>query len=998
MVWFSFVTTIVQADEAVVQPLPVADEGGLSFQTYTSDDGLNDEIWNSVGIDREGQVWAGSASRLARFDGYGWQLEDFPQARSLVRDMALAPDGKLYAAFGSEGLAARNGHGWKLVDHPGGAVRRFSSAYDGQGRPRQMWLVAREGLYRWTPGGWLQPSEAKGYGGIPVDIERSDRLQGGPRLWVGTETDGLWFRDLQRSDARWQRFRHPVIDQMPLSDLLRTESEGREELWLVSYNGGLARLREDGGVDIWRAADGSLPSEAMYTAVASYSADGTRNLWVATRGGLLHRKGESFQTYDRRHGLPSDAVRGLLLTRTVDAVPVLWLATENGVARAALTESPWRTLSLLGARNNGVYGLLLEPDGEGSEQLWIGTGQEGLARLHAGQWRYFNEANGLLPSNGVRTILRLPVADGYRRWVSLNDGQLLDLTDEDQPVPVTVPWRLQLGSAITDAVGRVVDGQPDWWFGHQRDGIYHHDGSQWVRQTVNGLSGDWVVLDLLEQVDAHGRRWLWAASQQGLARHDGESWELLTDLPGMPDDGLRAVALIDEGDRPVLWVGSNQTGIARLDVSDPAQPAVAPMADWPAPPDPTVYSVLQDSQGRVYICTNNGVQQLTPTAAGGFSERVMTRRDGLVHDECNTLSQAIDRFDRYFVGTLGGLSVYDPAQAPAAARIRPKRLLLTDLQVDGRSLQPPDHGLQIEADIRELRLGYTLQSGLREGESRYRTRLLGYETDFGNWTAEHQRSFSSLPPGDYRFQVEARDYAGIDAEPIELAFTVQAAWWEQPWVQLALLTLLALLAALAVLIYNRNLRLRQIALRKEVSVRTAELRAANSRLTELSYQDPLTGVANRRRLTEVLENERVRAHTRQRPLGLIVADVDHFKAYNDQHGHLAGDVALRAVAQALQQAVRPQDLVARFGGEEFCCLLLDADEATVQAVAERMRQLVQALTPRQLGNEQAGLTVSLGYGSRIPASGDAAGTLIEWVDQALYQAKREGRNRALRAD
>ena len=80
----------------------------------------------------------------------------------------------------------------------------------------------------------------------------------------------------------------------------------------------------------------------------------------------------------------------------------------------------------------------------------------------------------------------------------------------------------------------------------------------------------------------------------------------------------------------------------------------------PAPPDPTVYSILPDSKGRIYVCTNNGVQQLTPKADGRYSERVFRRRDGLVHDECNTNAQAVDAEDRYWVGTLGGLSVFDP--------------------------------------------------------------------------------------------------------------------------------------------------------------------------------------------------------------------------------------------------------------------------------------------------------------------------------------------------
>ena len=136
-----------------------------------------------------------------------------------------------------------------------------------------------------------------------------------------------------------------------------------------------------------------------------------------------------------------------------------------------------------------------------------------------------------------------------------------------------------------------------------------------------------------------------------------------------------------------------------------------------------------------------------------------------------------------------------------------------------------------------------------------------------------------------------------------------------------------------------------------------------------------------------------RARTLSMPVGVIVLDVDHFKPYNDHHGHLAGDAALRAVAQALSTATREQDLVARFGGEEFACLLTDADRQTVIEVADRMRALVEALPPRALGNDTDTITISAGALSRIPDADDDAESLLNAADAALYRAKDEGRNR-----
>jgi diguanylate cyclase (GGDEF)-like protein len=144
---------------------------------------------------------------------------------------------------------------------------------------------------------------------------------------------------------------------------------------------------------------------------------------------------------------------------------------------------------------------------------------------------------------------------------------------------------------------------------------------------------------------------------------------------------------------------------------------------------------------------------------------------------------------------------------------------------------------------------------------------------------------------------------------------------------------------------------------------------------------------------EAIDTAIERAVAQQRAIGLIVIDVDHFKRYNDVHGHLAGDTALRAVAQALDSATREQDLIARFGGEEFASLMVDADLDTAMRIAERMRALVEALPPRTLGNDTQTLTISAGVLSRIPAADERAADLLRAADAALYRAKHEGRNR-----
>jgi diguanylate cyclase (GGDEF)-like protein len=173
------------------------------------------------------------------------------------------------------------------------------------------------------------------------------------------------------------------------------------------------------------------------------------------------------------------------------------------------------------------------------------------------------------------------------------------------------------------------------------------------------------------------------------------------------------------------------------------------------------------------------------------------------------------------------------------------------------------------------------------------------------------------------------------------------------------------------------------------------LQRANGQLEQLALHDPLTGLANRRKFVERFAYEMARADRIRTPPSLLMIDIDHFKAINDQHGHLAGDACLRALAALLAESVRAVDLVARFGGEEFVVLLPETSVAQSLIAAERMRSKVQA-QPVGIGDgaPPVAVTISVGAASAAGAAG-AAPTLDEILaraDEAVYRAKRAGRN------
>ncbi|MDZ8035814.1 PleD family two-component system response regulator [Nostoc sp. DedSLP04] len=174
-----------------------------------------------------------------------------------------------------------------------------------------------------------------------------------------------------------------------------------------------------------------------------------------------------------------------------------------------------------------------------------------------------------------------------------------------------------------------------------------------------------------------------------------------------------------------------------------------------------------------------------------------------------------------------------------------------------------------------------------------------------------------------------------------------------------------------------------------------KLEAVNLELQRLVTIDGLTQVANRRRFEEYFSQEWQRLKREQRPLSLILCDVDFFKLYNDTYGHRVGDRCLQKIAQAIKDIIkRPGDLVARYGGEEFAVILPNTDTEGATHVADQICRAVQTLAiPHQKSQVSSHVTISVGFTTEIPQPDSDLEEMITAADRALYQAKAAGRDR-----
>ena len=343
-------------------------------------------------------------------------------------------------------------------------------------------------------------------------------------------------------------------------------------------------------------------------------------------------------------------------------------------------------------------------------------------------------------------------------------------------------------------------------------------------------------------------------------------------------------------------------------------------------------------------------------------------------------------------GGLGTILTYDASAVPPAGG--PGMLRLTGVQVitDGKVTEHrPLSDIRLSSADERLTITYAMSDYDNPDRVRYRSRLAPIETRFSEWRESGFQSFLDPRPGRYLLLVEAVSGSDTLAQ-LEVPFEVTPQWFETVWARLlALGLLIATVAGLMRFLNDRKTRLlrqENDQLEQKVTERTRALASANQQLERMAHLDGLTQIPNRRKLDAYLDDVYEQSVERSRVLAVALIDLDHFKEYNDTHGHQAGDALLVELARLLSRNLRrAEDLVARYGGEEFLVVLPGADADSALRVIDGMRHHVE--------ESELNATISAGLHVRTPDADSSVEAMIERADQALYEAKNGGRNRVV---
>ena len=935
--------------------------------SWTSEAGLPQNSVQAVAQTSDGYLWFGTQEGLARFDGVHFRTftrhNTHGLASSFIQTLAAGRNGSLWIGTDS-GLtryqpansSAPEAVFTSLTVRDGLAGNNITALCED--RQGGLWVGTGKGLDRILDGriqSWKTSS------GLADPSIHAITLDSGGTLWVGTGK-GL---------SRFEHGRFRTLteqDGMPPDAIVALAAARDGSLWVGTQAHGLMQIR-NGRATAFRL---TLP----WNEIAALLIDHDGALWIAfDRHGIGRLYRGRLDLYDATRGLPSDRCANVLFE---DREGSLWIGfVDAGVAQLrngkfsvfgtpeglsgnyignvlqAQDGSMWigaddkgvdhllpdGRVEVWGPRNGlpnqAVYSLLQTRDGD----LWVGYRRGTLARIHQGHISVYQD-----PHARDYSVNSLFQAQDGTLWIGF-EGKGLAQFDHGAIRHVTESGRISaLAQSKDGALWVAIDGD-----GVQR--LYH--GTTTTYTTANGLHSEHVMS---LYADADGS--MWVGTQSGGISHivDGRviTW---TPDQNIPDTSIGSIIADDRGN---LWFGGD-TGIFRI-----ARSALSPASGVPAPVHPVVYGTADGLRSRETLY--------------GSMPCAWKSRDG-----------------KLWFGTIDGVAVIDPAHIPVNTVVPP--VWIEGASFDSHSI-PLMNGIRLGPGSGNFEVSFSAPSFVSPRHEQFRYRLIGYDPDWIDSGPRRGAWYTNLPAGDYTFTVQAENNDGIwNDTGSSFSFSIRPPLTHTP-IAYAFYALLALLLAWTVVAFRtRALTRRHEELTRTVAERTAQLEAEKAALEatrrELHIQathDSLTGIFNRAAMLEHLQREISRATRDRTPLGVLIADLDHFKSLNDNYGHLCGDDVIRDSADRFRAAMRGYDIVGRYGGEEFLILFPGWDLALAPNRVDDLLESIRS-RPFEAGGSSVRLTCSIGVATFRPETDSPSiREVLCRADTALYVAKNSGRN------
>lgn len=1014
------VTRAISGALLLALPLLCAASPPLSVQRYGLEDGLSQQAVNTIVQDAEGFMWFGTEDGLNRFDGYEFRQlrHDRGDPRSLPNGWvsSLAPfENGIWIATDGGGVVFRNAQTGALE-----APAALADAADLQrvralarDRTGRLWIGSRDaGVAIYHPrSGELR--RIRHSATSPESLSDNAvfsliHLRNGDTL-VGT-AQGL-DRIAAASEAL-SRVALPRELSPPGQPVrVRALAETAEGMVWVGTDGGLGRYDPRGDQwTVYRAGPGGLPDNRVQALLI----DSRGRLWIGLIHGLswIDSVTGAISTYFRDDSEPGSLPDDYVVSLYEDRGGSLWIGTKSG----GLAKWNPRTWSLGHTRASAEEGFTDRNVTSFAEdrlgRLWVGTFGGGINVLDrltgkVTAIRHATGAHGSLSDDRVMALLGHSSGD---LWVGTMGGGLNRIDAKTLRAEVFTHDPAVPTSLAAPGVMSLLEVDRQVWVGTYGGGISRYDYR--TRRFENLRPGPEDGLHLSSgrvtalARDRAGHVWI-GTDGGGLNVWDPRTRRIhyykreARALDSLSADTIYSILVDDSGQ---VWIGTRGGGLDRV-VDTAAAPGNLRFTNYSEAqglPNNTIYGLRADGAGHIWASTNFGLARLDPRS--GRVQR-FHRLHGLQGEEFNFGAHFRDRAGKLYFGGAAGFNAFHPELVEFNER--PPRVVLTQvLKLDS----PGTVGIP-EERIEHLRLAHddaviTLRfAALDFGDprsNRYEYMLEGFDSQWVRADERRAATYTNLPGGKYVFRVRASNSDGVwSTQDLTLPIEVAPSPWLSPYAYAAYTALAALL--LLGVWYAQQRRIARAAelqarLEQQVADRTheleqrnRELEEANRRLEMASLTDTLTGLANRRFLMEQLPRL-VERHADEGGLALMIIDLDALKPINDEHGHAAGDEVIVEVARTLRHAIRPDDVLCRWGGDEFVVVAQAAHVEHACMLAERIRERIAKMKCVLPKGAVVRTSCSIGITCLpfVPGSPDAVTWehAIKIADLALYRAKR----------
>ena len=925
--------------------------------SWALQNGLQQKSVMAVAQTRDGFLWLATEEGLVRFNGRTFATFDERNAPGLndrfIRSLAAAPDGSLW--IGTMSGLARYSRG-KFESYRHEAETRMDIYDLCVGSDGSVWFSSDRGLRR------LQNGVIRNYttaNGLP-----SDGITG-----VAAAPDGaLWIATL-RGLVSFQAGRFTTYSQwdgVESKQPLNSVSIGNKgSVWVGAKNGNVG-LWAHGKISTWWKGNGARID------CLREDVDGT--LWIAfEKLGLGRMRGHHLELLTRSNGLPSDNPDWIFEDRERN----LWL----GWADAGL--SMFRDARFTsygkpeGLSSDSISSIIQATDGS----FWIGTVDGGINHLVDGSVRIYATTGGL----AAKSALGIAQSRDGGIWIGSEAGTATRMQDGRAKT-----FRIS-GSLTPELPAMVQDLNGDMWYGFDmpnglarlRNGHFEHVP---LEGRVKALA-----------VAPNGALWV-ASYLSGLFELKNGVFHHYSVNEGLSNTLLTSVYVDPSG---VVWAGTSLAGLNRLKDGRITRYSVEQGLS-----DSTVSAMIEDDNGYLWLSGPRGISRVSLQELNDYAEgRIKTVRsesygyaDGLRSIECISKAQpgiwkAQD--GKLWFATTTGLAIIDPRNI-LTNEVLPI-VQITDVSLDGNHQETTGNGMRLGPGGGNVEIAFQAPSFVAPERMKIRYRLEGVDRGWMEVATRRSAAYANLGPGKYHFEVRAANsYGQANQDATSLDFEILPHYYQTYWFRgLSALCLGLLVWGIYVSRVHYLVRKTQ-ELETIVSQRTAEVRAAllvaeaaKEKLRDQALRDSLTGCWNRRAIFEILNGELARCQRESQPLSIIMADLDHFKQVNDTWGHLAGDAVLREVSDSLRQGLRRNEVVGKYGGEEFLVLLPLCSFSIARKRAEELRTAVKAHSIPISGKQ---IYVTCSFGIAECEADSTVEDLIGKADAALYVAKSRGRN------